>query len=375
MARSKREGGRPRGPGGRGAGPAQAGTRRAGRERFDARPERREREPREPIARAARPEAIVEALPRRDGALPAMRAPVILTTAPGEDYALVDSGHGRKLERYGGVLAIRPEAQALWPPLRPDAWRDATAVFTGETDEGADDESKGRWAFPREPLGEVWPMRHDGLDYWGRFTAFRHMGVFPEQAAHWRWMEERLRARPAGARVLNLFGYTGLASLVAARAGAEVTHVDASRKAIGWARENAVRAGLEDAPIRWICEDAAKFVAREGRRGRAYDLVLLDPPKFGRGPGGEVWQLFEHLPALLADCRDILAPRGAGMVLTAYAVRASFYALHGLMGETMRGMGGTVESGELLIEEEAEDGPGRLLPTSLFSRWTAGNAS
>ena len=303
-----------------------------------------------------------------EGPLPRMVAPVILVTGPSSDYALVDSGDGRKLERYGEVMAVRPEAQAIWPVRDARAWGRADAIFTGATNEDADDEAKGRWAFPGRAMGEVWPMRHDGIDYWGRFTAFRHMGVFPEQAAHWRWMEGRLEAHRTP-RVLNLFGYTGVASLAAARAGAQVTHVDASKKAIGWARENAGQAGLSDAPIRWICEDAAKFVAREGRRGSEYDLVLLDPPKFGRGPNGEVWHLFEHLPALLAGCRAILRPRPIGIVLTAYAVRASFYALHGLMGETMRGMGGTVESGELLIEEEGERG--RLLPTSLFSRWTA----
>ena len=304
-------------------------------------------------------------LPRRDGPLPRMKAPIILVTSPDPDHALIDSGHGRKLERYGSLLAVRPEAQALWPPRLPDAeWARADAIFTGETDESSDDESKGRWAFPNGPRDETWPMRYDGIDYLGRLTAFRHMGVFPEQAAHWRWMAERLER---GDRVLNLFAYTGLASLVATKAGAEVTHVDASRKAIGWARENGEIAGLSDAPIRWICEDASRFVAREARRGRTYDLVLLDPPKFGRGPGGEVWELFDHLPAMLAGCRDILSPRPLGIVLTAYAVRASFYALHGLMGETMRGMGGTVESGELAIEEEGEEA--RLLPTSLFSRW------
>ena len=295
-----------------------------------------------------------------------MRAPVILTTEPNADYALIDSGDGLKLERYGEVLAARPEAQAIWPRRDPSLWDRTNAVFTGVTDEDADDGSKGRWAFPNGALGEVWPMQQDGLDYWGRFTAFRHMGVFPEQAAHWRWMVERLEGRRTPS-VLNLFGYTGLASLLAARAGAEVTHVDASRKAIGWARENAEQAGLADRPVRWICEDAARFVSREVRRGRQYDLILLDPPKFGRGPNGEVWQLLEHLPALLAECRAILSPRPVGMVLTAYAVRASFYALHGLMGETMRGAGGMVESGELLIREEGERG--RLLPTSLFSRW------
>ena len=302
------------------------------------------------------------------GALPEMVAPVILTTPPDQDYALLDSGDGQKLERYGAVTAIRPEAMAVWPRREPALWDKADAIFTGATDEASDEEAKGRWAFPRGAQGETWPMSHDGVDYWGRFTAFRHMGVFPEQAAHWRWMVERLRER-GGGRVLNLFDYTGVASLAAAAAGAEVTHVDASKKAIGWARENAEQAGLSDAPVRWICEDAGKYVAREVRRGSTYDLVLLDPPKFGRGPNGEVWQLFDHLPALLAGCRAVLTLRPIGIVLTAYAVRASFYAFHGLMGETMRGLGGRVESGELLIEEEGERA--RLLPTSLFSRWVA----
>ena len=306
--------------------------------------------------------------PRHEGPLPAMRAPVILVTEPNDDHALLDSGHGRKLERYGPVTAVRPEAQAVWPPRRPAAeWDRATAAFTGATDEADDGETKGRWAFPHGDPGEVWPMAHDGVDYWGRFTAFRHMGVFPEQAAHWRWMRARIEGANRPVRVLNLFGYTGVASLVAAHAGAEVVHVDASKKAIGWARENAELAGLADRPVRWICEDAMKFVAREGRRGNGYNIILADPPKFGRGPGGEVWELFEHLPALLAGCRAILARESIGLVLTAYAVRASFYALHGLMGETMRGMGGTVESGELLLREAGGDA--RLLPTSLFSRW------
>ena len=307
--------------------------------------------------------------PRAKGPLPEMHAPIILVTEPDKDHALLDSGHGRKLERYGPVTAVRPEAQAVWPPRLPEAeWDRATATFTGATDEADDGETKGRWAFAGDHPGEVWPMQHDGVDYWGRFTAFRHMGVFPEQAAHWRWMREHLGRRP-NARVLNLFGYTGVASLVAAEAGAEVVHVDASKKAIGWARENAELARLADRPVRWICEDAMKFVAREGRRGNGYDIILADPPKFGRGPNGEVWELFEHLPTLLAGCRAILSDRPIGLVLTAYAVRASFYALHGLMGETMRGMGGAVESGELLLREEGADA--RLLPTSLFSRWVA----
>jgi 23S rRNA (cytosine1962-C5)-methyltransferase len=172
-------------------------------------------------------------------------------------------------------------------------------------------------------------------------------------------------------KVLNLFGYTGVASLVAAAAGAEVTHVDASKKAIGWARENQTLSRLEKAPIRWICEDAMKFILREERRGNHYDIILTDPPKFGRGPNGEVWQLFDHLPLMLDVCRQLLSPNAVGLVLTAYSIRASFYSIHELMRETMRGAGGVVESGELVIRETGLDGKGRsrALSTSLFSRW------
>ncbi len=213
-----------------------------------------------------------------------------------------------KLEQYGPYRIVRPEGQAIWLPSLPQKeWDQADAVFTGNTDE----EGMGRWAFPKEPLGETWPMQHDGISFHGRFTSFRHVGVFPEQAAHWSYMDGLVREGVKSGRsvkVLNLFGYTGLASLVAARAGAEVTHVDASKKAILWARENQEMAGLSDKPIRWICEDAMKFVQREERRGSFYDIILLDPPAYGRGPSGEVWQLFEHLPAMVDTCRSILTP-------------------------------------------------------------------
>lgn len=302
---------------------------------------------------------------RRNGDLPAETLPVILTVEPNTDYALVDSGNGRKLERYGPYLIDRPEGQALWQTaLAEKDWAKADAVFTGDTDE----EGLGRWRFPREPLGETWPMRHDGIDYLGRFTSFRHVGVFPEQATHWAHMEGLIKSAGRPVRVLNLFGYTGLASLVAARAGAEVTHVDASKKAIGWARENQERARLTDKPIRWICEDAVRFAEREERRGSRYDIVLLDPPAFGRGPKGEVWQLFEHLPGMIELCRSILTPKPLALVLTAYSIRASFFAMHALMRDTMIGMGGRVESGELVIGEQTA---GRLLSTSLFSRWVS----
>ena len=304
----------------------------------------------------------------REGDRPAERVPLILESAAAGDFHLIDSGDGLKLEQYGPYRIVRPEAQALWPKALPQhVWDRADAVFTGDTDE----DGMGRWRFQREALGETWPLNVLGVDFLGRFTAFRHVGVFPEQIAHWAWMKAQIEAAKRPLKVLNLFGYTGVASLVAAAAGAEVTHVDASKKAIGWARENQALSRLEKAPIRWICDDAMKFIQREERRGHRYDIILTDPPKFGRGPAGEVWHLFEHLPVMLDVCRELLAPDARGVVLTAYSIRASFYSIHELMRETMRGAGGLVESGELVIREGGLDGktPQRVLSTSLFSRW------
>ncbi len=324
-----------------------------------------------PRARSAIGDPPVRALdlPRPTGARPTPKEPVILTVEPSADYALLDSGAGEKLERYGPLTVRRPENQAIWHKRLPEAaWDAADAIFTGDTDE----EGTGRWRFPHAPLGETWPLVQDGVDYLGRFTSYRHVGVFPEQAVHWRSTEAAIAAalsrgqRPV--RLLNLFGYTGVASLIGARAGAEVTHVDASKKAIAWARENQEVAGLGSSPIRWICEDAVRYAEREVKRGSRYDVILLDPPRFGRGPKGEVWQLFEDLPYLLSLTRALLSDRPLLVILTAYSIRASFYALSALTGEAFRGLGGTAESGELVIRE-AGDEP-RLLSTSLFCRWT-----
>ena len=302
---------------------------------------------------------------RRTGARPAENLPLILETKSTADYALIDSGNGRKLERYGPYLIERPEGQAIWQPaLAASDWAKADAIFTGNTEE----EGMGRWQFPKKPLAETWPLQHDGMAFLGRFTSFRHVGIFPEQAAHWAYMQDLIGAAGRPVKVLNLFGYTGVATLLAARAGAEVTHVDASKKAVGWARENQAVAGLNDKPIRWIVEDAMKFVLREGRRGNSYDIILLDPPQFGRGPNGEVWQLFEHLPAMADACRVIVSPNPLAVILTAYSIRASFFAIHELMRDTFTGLGGRVDSGELIIREKQA---GRALSTSLFSRWAA----
>ena len=284
-------------------------------------------------------------------------APLILTTKGLDDYALLDSGHGRKLERFGALTLDRPEEQAMWSPrLEKAAWESADAVFTGDTDE----EGTGRWK-RRPGLDESWVCRHGAIRFACRFTSFRHVGAFPEQEAHWAYMRERLAAAGGTPALLNLFGYTGLASLIAAEAGAEVTHVDASKKAIAWGRENQALSGLDDKPIRWIVDDATKFAAREVRRGRKYDGILLDPPKFGRGPKGEVWNLFRNLPEMLTLCRDLVKP-GGFLILTAYAIRASFLSLQRISADVL---GPGVEAGELALRDQS----GGLLATSLFCSW------
>ncbi len=309
------------------------------------------------------PAATVNHLQASPRGAPKMRVPVMLETAGWSDYALLDSGHGRKLERYGGYRIVRPEEQALWSPRLPAAeWDSADAIFVGI----GEDEADGRWRY-RKPVGETWPMQYGDIRFLGRFTSFRHVGVFPEQAPHWEWMKGLIAGAGRPTKVLNLFGYTGLASLVAAAAGAEVTHIDASRKAIGWARENQAASGMDKLPIRWICEDAVKFVERETRRGNRYDGIILDPPKFGRGPKGEVWDLFPSLPGMMRACRGLLSSDALFLILTAYSIRASFLSMHELAAECLEGMGGTLESGELVLREQ---GGGRRLSTSLFSRWS-----
>ncbi|MFT4346695.1 class I SAM-dependent methyltransferase [Bartonella ancashensis] len=296
---------------------------------------------------------------------PQEKLPLILETSASADYALIDSGNGQKLERYGSYRIIRPESQALWKPTLPKKiWDNIDALFKGNLDE----EGIGRWHFPKKTLDETWPLSWNGLSFLGRFTSFRHVGVFPEQDAHWRTIEEQILNATCPVKLLNLFGYTGLASLIGARAGAIVTHVDASKKAILWAKANQNISGLSNHPIRWICDDALKFVERELRRKKTYDIILLDPPSYGRGPRGEVWQLFDHLPKMIKNCRDLLSDNPLSIVLTSYSIRASFYTLHTLMRDELKNLGGTLESGELILREEAA---GRALSTSLFSRWIA----
>jgi 23S rRNA (cytosine1962-C5)-methyltransferase len=290
-------------------------------------------------------------------------APGVMRTRGWADYALLDSGDGRKLERYGGFKVVRPEPQCMWRPrLASDSWDRADAIF-----DPSDEEDAGRWRFRDRPA-ESWPLGWGDVKFHGRFTAFRHLAFFPEQAANWEWMDGRIRQGGGQPRVLNLFGYTGVASLVCAAAGAAVTHVDASKKAIAWARENAALSGLEDRPIRWICEDARRYAQREVRRGSRYEGIILDPPKYGRGPTGEVWRLFEDLPELSALCAELLSEKASFLILNAYAARISGAALAGLLADRLVGRGGCIEWGELALVEESGE---REIGLSFFARWTA----
>jgi 23S rRNA (cytosine1962-C5)-methyltransferase len=290
-------------------------------------------------------------------------SPSVLRTTAWDHYALVDSGGGRKLERFGPYRVVRPEPQCLWRPSTNDpAWTRADAVFDPEGEDDA-----GRWRFAGQALAPFKLAWRD-VAFLGRFTAFRHLGFFPEQAANWDWLQARIAAAGRPLRILNLFGYTGVASLVCAAAGAQVTHLDASKRAVGWARENADLGGLADRPIRWLTEDARKYVQREVRRGSRYDGIILDPPKFGRGPDGEVWRLLEDLPELIGACAALLAPDASFLLLNAYAERISGLAMAGLLAEALGGRGGDIDWGELALLEEAG---ARGVGVSFFARWRA----
>ena len=277
---------------------------------------------------------------------------------PWANWGLIDCGNGQKLERYGPYQVVRPDPQAMWAPARDDWAPDATFV------PGSDEEGGGRWVEHR-PMPREWALMRDGVKFHASLTPFRHLGFFPDMAPQWDWMRERAQ----DADVLNLFGYTGVGSLLLSEAGARLVHVDASKKSVEQGKENARLSGMADRPIRWIVDDAGKFTAREVRRERRYDGILLDPPKFGRGPTGEVWRLEENLAPLLNDCRRLLGANSRFLVLTVYAVRMSALAIGELVKQTLVELGGIVEMGEMAVREEAR---GLLLPTAIFARWSKG---
>ncbi len=291
------------------------------------------------------------------------------------DYELLDSGDNRKLERYGKHILIRPETQALWRPSRPELWKKADAEFRFGQEKG---EKGGAWR-KRTGMPDAWDMSWNSLRFTARLTSFKHTGVFPEQAANWEWIAGRigsLRGQLKGPpRVLNLFGYTGIASMAAARHGAEVTHCDASKQSNNWAHDNARLSGIErdedhGGSIRYITDDALKFAEREARRGAVYDGIILDPPAFGRGAKGEVFRIEEHLPKLLDACAKLLARTrpGAFLLLNGYAAGYAplslLQAAESSFADIAHGAKG--EFGELHIKEKDTK---RAVPSGIYARF------
>ena len=283
------------------------------------------------------------------------------------DYALLDSGHLQKLERFGSQTVIRPDPQAFWEPARPiSSWR-ADARFSTKSQ---DDDGAGNWEVLSPNARDSWPMQWNGLTFEARRTAFRHMGVFQEHSVHWRFAQEKIRSAGRPIKALNLFGYTGMMSLACAAAGAEVVHLDASPKSNGYGKDNQAMSGLNDRTIRWIADDAMKFTAREIRRGNQYDAIILDPPKFGRGPKNETWRFEENLPALLDTVKTLLSDRPLFVILTAYAVRLSYLALSQALADRLSPLGGIMETGEMALPQQGGE---RLLPTAIYARWHSGS--
>ncbi|MAW90799.1 MAG: SAM-dependent methyltransferase [Altererythrobacter sp.] len=287
------------------------------------------------------------------------RNPVLMIGKGWDSYRLLDSGNGRKFETYGDYRFVRPEPQAMWSP-RLEHW-DAHGEFVP----GSDEDGGGRWHFAQDVPEAGWELSWgDEVRFTAQCTPFRHLGFFPDMAPVWSWMGEQLEGR-TDAETMNLFGYTGVGTQALSSYG-RVTHVDASKKSVAQARENAALAALDNRPVRWLVEDAMKYTSREVRRGRRYDGIILDPPKFGRGPDGEVWRLEQGLPDLVSDCRQLLDEESSFLFLTVYAVRMSSLALGGLLEEVFAGLPGKIEHGDLAVQEDS----GRLLPTAIFARWS-----
>ncbi len=292
------------------------------------------------------------------------------------DYALLDSGNGEKLERFGDIVLSRPDPQALWGKRLPVSdWKKAGGSFSRE-------ESGGKWSLKSHVLAK-WLVSFGGLKFWIRPTAFKHTGLFPEQAANWEWLRKIIEAGvgkvPQDIEVLNLFGYTGGATLACAQAGAKVVHIDSSKAAVTWARENAEASGLKEAPIRWIVEDARAFVEREIKRGRKYDGIIMDPPAFGHGPTSELWRIEEHFLPLVQNCLTLLSDTPLFFLINGYSAGYSAVAYENILLDLKAKHGGEIEIGEITIEESGSRGTGkekgresqaRLLPAGIFARWS-----
>ena len=276
-----------------------------------------------------------------------------------KDYEVLDTGDGEKPERWGDVVLRRPDPQAIWPKLRPENWGAADAHYHRSQKGG------GEWEFLRK-LPERWVVSYGRLRFYVRPTGFKHTGLFPEQAANWDWMGSLLRKSKKPARVLNLFGYTGGATCACALAGATVTHVDAAKGMVQWAGENRALSGIGEESVRWIVDDAKKFVLREARRGAFYDGILMDPPSYGRGPGGEVWKLEDELYGLVDACEKVLARDALFMLLNSYTTGLQPAVLHNMLSMTAaKSRGGRVVADEVVLPVTA----GGVLPCGASGRW------
>jgi 23S rRNA (cytosine1962-C5)-methyltransferase len=289
----------------------------------------------------------------------------ILKTLPSKDYELIDSGNGEKLERFGGYVLRRPDPQALWQKnLDEKEWKKASASFVREGD-------NAKWRV-KDDMTKEWVIEMSGLKFFIKPTAFKHTGLFPEQEPNWQWIKEKVKSANRPIKILNLFGYTGGATLAGLSAGAEVTHIDGSKSAITWARQNAEASKLDDKKVRWIEEDARKFVQREIKRGNKYDAIIMDPPAFGHGANNEVWKIEEDFINFLDSCSQILSDQPLFILINGYSAGYSAVAYENCLKEITKnfglpGQGGGIESGELTIEELKT---GRLLPAGIFARWS-----
>lgn len=278
----------------------------------------------------------------------------VLSPSDWTDYELIDSGDGDKLERFGSYIISRPDPRAIWTRQAPQSvWGNAHAAFVED-----------HWNIKTQPPRD-WHVRYHDLTFTLKPTSFKHVGVFPEQSVNWQWMRKHIDGKKA--HILNLFAYTGGATLACLAAGATVTHVDSSKPAIDWANENVRASNLSAKPVYWILEDVEKYVTREIRRGHTYDAIIIDPPRFGRGTKGEVWKIEEDLQKLLDSCRALLSPKPLFVLINAYTADFSILVISHLLADLTHDLGGKLECGELAI---ADTTSGRLLPAGLFARWS-----
>jgi 23S rRNA (cytosine1962-C5)-methyltransferase len=269
-------------------------------------------------------------------------------------YELIDSGFGRRLERFGDYILDRPDPEVLWKKtLDESEWEKANARF------------ENGWI--KRDVPEKWEMNHNGIKFWAKLAPFKHTGVFPEQAPQWDYINEQInKSANLQIKILNLFAYTGITTLFAAKAGASVTHVDASKPAITWANENRELNGMQNAPIRWIVDDCLKFVEREVKRGVKYDAIIMDPPVYGHAPNGDTWDFGKDFARLLESCKEILTDQPLFVLVNAYAISSSSITLANTLQGYFGDLGGKIENGELTLKETSA---GRLLSTGIWARW------